>query len=163
MLGRKEHGFTLLEALISILVISFGLLGLAGALTLSMQNNASSALRSKAIALAYDMGDRMRANTGGFSNGDYNSLTGTPSDPGCISTGCTPTQLAQYDFWAWRQDLAAQLPGGVGVVCVDSTLESTATAAAPACDGIGQSVAVKVWWTDDKSGTPKLFSTLVRP
>lgn len=162
MLSRKEHGFTLLEALISILVISFGLLGLAGALTLSMQNNASSALRSKAIALAYDMGDRMRANTGGYSNGDYNSLTGTPSNPGCISAGCTPAQLAQYDFWAWRQDLAAQLPGGTGVVCLDSAPDD-GTIAAPACDGVGQSVAVKVWWTDDKTGTPKLFSMWVRP
>jgi type IV pilus assembly protein PilV len=162
VLGRKERGFTLLEALISILVISFGLLGLAGALTLSMQNNASSALRTKAIALAYDMGDRMRANTGGYGNGGYSNLTGTPSNPGCIATGCTPAQVAQYDFWAWRQDLTAQLPGGVGVVCLDSTPDD-GTSAAPACDGAGQTVAVKVWWTDDKTGSLKRFSTLVRP
>lgn len=162
MLRGPAQGFTLLEALITVLIIAFGLLGLAGALTLSMQNNASGVLRTKAIALAYDIGDRARANIGGFSTGAYANLTGTPSDPGCIASGCTPTQVAQYDYWAWRQDLSAALPNGTGVVCLDSTPED-GTPAAPACDGTGDSLAVKVWWTDDKSGQLKFFSALVRP
>lgn len=158
----RTRGFTLLEALITVLVISLGLLGLAGALTLSMQNNASSVMRTKAVALAYDMGDRIRANMAGFSTGAYSSLTGTPTNPGCAATGCTPAQMAQYDYWAWRQDLSSALPNGMGVVCLDSTPDD-GTETAPACDDIGESLAVKVWWTDDRSGQPKFFSAMVRP
>ncbi|MEO1767974.1 type IV pilus modification protein PilV [Thiobacter aerophilum] len=158
----RAGGFTLLEALITVLVISLGLLGLAGALTVSMQNNASSVLRTKAVAFAYDIGDRIRANMAGFTTGAYSNLTGVPSNPGCVATGCTPAQMAQYDYWAWRDDLASALPNGTGVVCIDSTPED-GSPDAPACDGVGESLAVKVWWTDDKSGQPKFFSALVRP
>src|ERR1700704_1087533 len=58
----STHGFTMLEVLISIVVIAFGLLGIAGLQAYAIKNNHSAALRSTATSLANDMIDRMKAN-----------------------------------------------------------------------------------------------------
>ena len=144
-------GFTLLEVLVAIIVISLGLLGLAGLQARGMQANHSSMLRTIATYQAYDMADRMRANIMGVNNGNYNNLSGTPADPGCVSTTCSPADMATTDLYQWNTDNAALLPAGQGVVCLDST-PNDGTSAAPACDGIGTIYAVKIWW-DDHSGT----------
>ena len=75
-------------------------------------------------------------------------------------TGCTPTQLAAADVGEWESEIAAQLPGATGVVCLDSTPDD-GTASAPQCDGAGNIIAVKLWWVD-KVGTPR-FVVSVRP
>ena len=71
---RATHGFTMLEVLVAILVVSLGLLGLAGLQTVGLRNNTSSAQRTIATQLAYDIADRMRGNYAGFLSGDYNYL-----------------------------------------------------------------------------------------
>src|SRR5664279_5546377 len=53
--------------------------------------------------------------------------------------------LLGYDMADWQTEIAAQLPAGVGVVCIDSTPDD-GTSAAPQCDGIGTVIAVKLWW-----------------
>jgi type IV pilus assembly protein PilV len=77
------------------------------------------------------MADRMRANRLGLDSGCYDSLgdSGTDSacfsegdtDPGCIESGCTPEQMAQYDSWQWNTDNARLLPEGVGTVSLKSS------------------------------------------
>ena len=69
-------------------------------------------------------------------------------------------QLAGADIAEWQAEIAAQLPTAVGVVCLDSTPED-GTAVAPQCDGTGNIIAVKLWWTD-KVGGPR-FVVAVRP
>jgi len=155
-------GFTLLEVLVAIVIISVGMLGLAGLQARGLQNNHSSLQRTLATYQAYDMADRMRANIVGVNDGNYNNLSGTPSDPGCISTGCTPAQLTDYDMRVWNLSNASLLPSGVGVVCLDST-PVDGTSGAPACDGAGTIFAIKLWWSDDRSGTPTRFVLSFRP
>ncbi len=112
---KRQDGFSMLEVLIAILVISFGLLGLAGLQAVGLKSNQTAYLRSIATQQAYDMADRMRANMTGVGAGSYNSIaTGVGSDPGCISSGCDSTQMAQYDRYAWNTSNAALLPGGGG-------------------------------------------------
>ena len=148
-----HSGFTLLEVLVAIIVISIGLLGLAGLQARGMQANHSSMLRTIATYQAYDMADRMRANIQGVNSGAYNSLSGTPSDPGCVSTGCTPATMATSDLYSWNTSNAVLLPSGQGVVCLDSTPDD-GTQSSPACDGLGTIYAIKIWWIDDHSGSP---------
>lgn len=161
-LSPHSGGFTLLEVLVSIFIISVGMLGLAGLQARGLQNNQSSLHRTLATYQAYDMADRMRANIVGVNNSNYNNLSGTPSDPGCISSGCTPAQLTDYDMRVWNLANAALLPSGVGVVCLDST-PVDGTSASPACDGTGTIFAIKLWWSDDHSGTPTQFVLSLRP
>jgi len=113
-----QRGFALIEVLTTILVVSFGLIGLAGLGVVGLKNNHMSYMRSIATQQAYDMSDRMRANMAGVNAGNYNSITGSATDPGCITNagGCTAAQLATYDQFAWNAANAALLPSGAGTV-----------------------------------------------
>jgi len=145
---RKQAGFTLVEVLIAVLVLSVGLLGLAALQTIGTRVNHSAHLRSVATQLGYDMFDRMRANQDGFQKGFYNLPSASSS--GCFSgTACTSEQVAKEDVFEWNAYLDDQLPEGEGVVCVDSTPEDGADASSPSCDGSGSSYAVKIWWVDE--------------
>ncbi len=112
----KSAGFTLLEVLIALFVLSVGLLGLASLQAQALRYNHNAYLRSVATQQAYDIADRVRANAVGLQNGAYDSITSDPGDPGCISSGCTPGQVAQFDAYEWYTTLATLLPGGTGSV-----------------------------------------------
>lgn len=159
---KRASGFTLLEVLIALVVLSIGLLGVAGLQLSGLRANHSSALRSQATYLAYDMADRMRANIQGVNAGNYNNLSGDPGDPGCVFSACTPALMAQTDLHEWNSANATNLPSGAGAVCLDSTPDD-GTPTSIACDGSGTAYAIKVWWNDDKSGTPKLFAVSFKP
>lgn len=162
----NTNGFAMLEVLISILVIAFGLLGLAGLQGTSIRNNHGAYLRSQATLYAYDIADRIRANRVGFDNGNYN--LGTAADtaachPSSSPTGCTPAEMAGYDLSTWNSMLA-QLPGGQGIVCIDSTVSATDTDtfAAPGCDGTGIQYVAKIWWNEAGTVTPP-FNVVFQP
>jgi type IV pilus assembly protein PilV len=131
----------MLEVLIAIVVISFGLLGLAGLQAVGLKNNQTAYLRAIATQQAYDMADRMRANRAGVyaasSVGSYDNITGVGSDPGCISTGCSTANMALYDQYAWNTANAALLPNGAGTVTgaggTPSTLYTIAVTWTEAC------------------------------
>ena len=80
-----QHGTTLIEVLIAVLVFSVGMLGLAGLQVTATINNHSTHLRSIATVQAYDIADRMRANMPAVNSGDYHQPTST-NTPGCLTT-----------------------------------------------------------------------------
>lgn len=157
---QRQRGYALMEALVAAAVASVGFIGAARMQTAGLKLNNSSDFRQKAVLLGYQMTDRIRANQTGFRAGNYdNPAVGSVT---CLTSasGCTPDKLAEADMTEWSADVGSQLPGGSGVVCVDST-PSDGTSAAPACDGVGNVLAVKLWWTDTVGATQ--FVTLVRP
>lgn len=102
---NKQQGFTLLEVLIALLVLSIGLLGLAALQTTGLRSNQMATMRTLATQIAYDMTDRMRANPGGVAAGQYVIATNsTPADP--------PVTMADNDLTEWR-DQVVRLPGGL--------------------------------------------------
>jgi len=115
---RRQRGFTLLEVLISMVVLSIGLLGLAGLQVTSLKNNNSSYQRSQANLLANEIIDRIRANRAGLELGYYDDLLGgTISYQACITSGCTTVQeIADYDAFLWSTEVADRLPLGTGSV-----------------------------------------------
>lgn len=134
----KQHGFTLVEILVAIIVLAFGLLGLAGLQLNSLKNNNSAYLRTQATLLAYDMLDRMRANQPGVANGDYDQLLETvPTDPGCIETGCSVSDIAETDAWEWTQIIGEVMPSGKGRVVGN---------------GEGSIFTITVMWDDNHTG-----------
>ncbi|HFE32669.1 MAG TPA: type IV pilus modification protein PilV [Gammaproteobacteria bacterium] len=114
---QRQAGFTLLEILIALIILSIGLLGLAGLQANSLKNNNSAYQRTQASLLANEMLDRIRANRQGLETGAYDAIDSTStSDPGCITSGCSNMQMAQYDAHDWSDRLANLLPSGQGTV-----------------------------------------------
>ncbi|MFC3193552.1 type IV pilus modification protein PilV [Marinicella sediminis] len=119
---RSEQGFTLLEVLIAVLVFSFGLLGIAGMMTISVRNNHNGYLRSQANFLAENMLDRMRANPTAVWNGWYNGTAVVTSTECSLTAPCTYQDLADQDISLWAQSLQVALPNGAGNVnCVNNS------------------------------------------
>lgn len=155
-----QRGFIMFEVLISVLVISVGFIGLAGMQVAGLAAANDSLFRSKAVYLSYQMADRVRANIPGAVAGNYNLLTGLGVDPGCVATNCSASQMATTDFAEWTAEVAALLPSGVGAICIDSTPDD-GTSTVVACDGVGNTLAVKVWWIE--GGVEHGFATAFRP
>jgi len=117
MVGN-HRGFTLLEVLIALLVLSIGLLGLAALQTLGLKFNHESYQRTQAVYQAYDMIDRIRANQTSKASYKNVALGSTPSLSGIdCSTGCNAGQLATYDINTWNTANAAVLRQGRGAIC----------------------------------------------
>jgi len=136
----KQHnaGFTMLEVLITMVILSIGLLGLAGMQANGLKNNHLAYVRSQATLQAYDMSDRMRSNMAGVEAGSYNSLSGDPSSnaPDCDTEACSPANMATYDYAKWDAALASNLPKGEGSVSVAAGI-----------------FTITVMWDDDQQGT----------
>jgi len=164
---RCQHGYILLEGLIVTALLAVGILTMAGLQKTGVTLSHSSLLRSKATILAYEMADRVRANMPAQANGSYNLLTGSASNPGCVTTGCTSTQIAQNDYFEWISELGVELPAGTGAICLTSTPD-IGTPASPACNGAGNIFAIKIWWTQKNENTggvagQAFFYTTFRP
>ena len=136
----NHHGFTLIEVLVTLLIMSVGLLGLAGMQLTSLKNTESAYQRSQAAQLAYDMLDRMRANKTGVTDTHYDSIDTTPpgSYTDCKTNVCTdPATMATFDDGDWHAQLASTLPLGTGSV---------------AGNGAGSVFTITVTWDDNRSG-----------
>ncbi len=115
-----SRGFSMLEVLITILILSLGLLGMAGLITTGMKSNATAHFRSIAIHQTQDIADRMRANLAGVRSGVYDNLTtAIPASNDCVAAGCDTTQMAVYDHAQWNTANANLLPNGRGTVVGD--------------------------------------------
>lgn len=141
-----SKGMTLLEVLVSLVLLAIGMLGLASMLLIANQSNNSSYARQQAIQTVYNIFDKIRANSQAAINGNYNisniGTNGTPatvSTPGvlCNTSSCTPAQLANFDTFVWLTQNVAQLPNGSG---------SISTALSPVAGNTV--VTVTVQWDD---------------
>ena len=112
-----QSGFSLIEVLVTMVILSFGLLGIAGLLVSGVSNASSSEAMAKASQLAADMADRIRANpVVGVSATSQYITTYADSPPS------SPTTIAMKDKKEWLEALAVQLPQGDGQIAVDSAL-----------------------------------------
>jgi type IV pilus assembly protein PilV len=118
-----QRGFSLLEVLIALLVLSIGLLGLAALQAAGLRSSHGAYLSSQATLLAYDMADRVRAadriDSGLLANYTYN---GDMAGYGC--EGLDPDAaiaMGGDDRDNWLNAVACYLPTGRGIVALDGT------------------------------------------
>jgi type IV pilus assembly protein PilV len=109
-----SRGLTLVEILIALLILSIGLLGLAGLQTMSLKFNTSAYYRTQATALAYDFADRMRANRQAALGDLYN--VGFESPPPACGAAALVGSVPEQDIAAWRAALACRIPQSTGEV-----------------------------------------------
>ena len=118
-LRPRQRGFSLIEVMVALMVLAIGLLGLAGLQTLGLKFNTQSYQRTQAVLNAYDIIDRIRANSGGMVAGRYDNIdvSYTPPTQDCMAATCTTTQMADYDIGQWKASLASLLTQGQGGMC----------------------------------------------
>jgi type IV pilus assembly protein PilV len=155
--NRLQRGFSLVEVLISIIVLSFGMLGMVGLQAASLQANRDSRLHSTAVRLGEEMGEMMRSNkatavlTTAAAN-PYLVSSLTASSPNCgfptSSAACaTAFAVAQRDVYEWLQRVNSELPGARVAICEDTTPYTSAGLPQWACSNSGGTMVVKIGWT----------------
>ncbi len=115
--SNRVQGFTLVEVLIALIIMSVGMLGIAGLYVHSMQAGRTSLFRHHAVTLAGDIADRIRANP--RAGGAY---TGAGANSNCVDGGidCTPAEMAANDAFLWGLQAADTLPFGTVVIVFDN-------------------------------------------
>ncbi len=142
---HKNKGFTLIEILVALLILTIGLLGIGGLQTKAQQYGRYSYLSTQATVFGHDILERARANPKGLLSGFYNKPN-NQQHASCYSlTGCSVQEMAENDMYEWHTKITSTLPGGGSVICLDST-PNDGTPAETACDGLGLIYAAKVWW-----------------
>ena len=115
---RSAGGMTLVEVLVTLVIISVGLLGLAALQLTSLKGTQEAYARSQASSLASFILDRMRANPNGFRTGGYSvALDGTG----------TAGTTAGNDLTVWQNEIDRLLPGGAANAAGSVVYDSLAT------------------------------------
>lgn len=156
-------GSTLVEVLVSLLLLAVGLLGASILQLASLRARHESALLSSAVQLAAGIAERMRANSVLMHGPDADNaylgvsyeaaLDGTApasgSGPACFgAAACSAAQLAQFDIAEWQQQLHAALPGARLHICRDvQAWDASAHGLHWACSGgKGAPIVIKLGW-----------------
>lgn len=114
---RAVRGSSLVEVLVALVVIAVGMLGIAALYVEGLRSGRTALTRTRAIVIATDMSDRIRANRAGgdsyIKGGTDAGTTNGNCDPG--GTGCTPAQMARHDIALWNT-LVTGLPNGSATI-----------------------------------------------
>lgn len=113
--SRRECGFSMLEVLVSLVLIAIALLGMAGLQFSALKLSKGAIFRTQAVLLSQEIAERIESNKIGATTGNYAvpTVSSTPATAGtnCVSTTCDSTQLAAFDLAVWQARIAATLPG----------------------------------------------------
>lgn len=131
--GRRQRGMSLIEIMVALVLLSFGLMGMLGLKMAGLKHTGHANARAAASIHATDILDRMRANPVRAAAGAY-TLALEDAAPSA------PADVAQVDLVQWRRGIAANLPGGSGSV------------SAVAADG---SVRVVLQWEERREADPQ--------
>lgn len=127
-MGGRMGGFTFIELLVAVLIVSIGLLGVAALQMTGLQNNHSANLRSQASLYSYEIIDSIRANRGNAANYDKDFGDLGEPEPGNGNTA------AEQDLNDWIANLRDQFPEGEAQIVT----------------GPGDRVRVSIRWLDDR-------------
>lgn len=161
--SSKLRGTTLIEVLVSIVILSIGLLGTAGLLVNSMRSVSEQGNTNGASIYARELGERMMANRNVAMTTTGNpylfdtSVSGTWPNAGslsCGSTFCTAADRATWDVAEWGKRVrtagstgSASIPGIKVKVCLDSLTAASGTATQWACTpGSNPLMVIKMAW-----------------
>ena len=168
--ATRSGGFSLVEVLVSIVVMTFGLLGMVGMQAAALKANREARIQSSAISLAKELADMIRGNKAigvvTINNpylGNFNSVPLAAASPSyCLSvrsgTTCADgTAIANSQMTEWLARVDAELPGARVTTCRDnSPYDSDGLPEWTCTSGADEVVVIKIGWTrgsTDKSKT----------
>lgn len=138
----RQSGASMLEVLVTLVIVAVALLGTAALQARAIQFNQSSQSRSQAVFLVGDLAERIEANKVGAGAGGYllSAQACTGATVTNCSTSCTSTDLATSDLSQWR-------------TAVDSTLPQSTCAVTRTVSGNTNTYTITVSWVDRRSDT----------
>lgn len=101
--SHRQDGFTLVEVLIALIVLSIGMLGIAALYLESLRASRQALVRTDAVNLASDIADRIRSNRAPANAYDCGGTCEANEGGNATAVG---------DLNAWRTQVETQLPGG---------------------------------------------------
>ena len=167
---NQPNGFSLIEVLVSIIILSFGLLGMVGLQATALQSNREARMQSSAGSLARELAEMMRGNkeiavlptsaTNPYL-GDFSSPLASATASYCLNVAtatpaCGPnntlvanTVIAQAQMTEWLSRVDSELPGARVSICVDGTPYDANGLPQWACNatGVQPNMFVKIGWT----------------
>lgn len=166
--GKSQLGFSLVESLVAIVVMAFGLLAVVGVQMEALRGNQQTAQTAIATSLVRDYQELLTAipsiAAGGgtatkiasINRNVYNTYGGAAECKGVGAT-CSNTQFADFHIREWINRVSQSLPGGQVSVCFDTSYKETAGAGAGLykweCDDAGDVMVVKIGWNVKLSRT----------
>jgi type IV pilus assembly protein PilV len=141
-----QNGFSLIEAMVSLVVMSVGMLGIAALYGQGLRAGSSAVYRTQAVTLVADMADRIRENR--IAAVAYNNA---PANHACDAGGgvnCSPTEMAEHDLFNWTARVTAVLPSGLGSVRFAA--------------GTPPSYTIQVQWEEPGLAAPATYQVVIR-
>jgi len=140
---KQQQGFTLLESLLALFVLSFGLLGVAGMHARSLQTGFVAAQRMAAVSKGEELLERIRSNRSGVA-----SYADGPNSGGCTigdgSVSCPPADMAADDLFIWEEEVTKVFyPATVETAVLVETINDAALDPA----GVVRKITVSIDWT----------------
>ena len=174
--ARHSAGFSLIEVLISIVVLSFGMLGMVGLQAAALQANREARMQSTATGLARELAEKMRGNhiISNLTTVANNPYLGTFTSPlaaaapnyclsvgqNCFNAGSTDTvnatTVANAEMTEWLARVDSALPGAQVSVCFDNAPFTSGGLPQWTCSNSGDVAIIKIGWT---RGTTKRSQT----
>lgn len=156
---KRVAGFSLIEVLVSLLLICVGVLGMVAMQSRNIQFTQSSSQRNTAAMLAGDLIEAIRSNRDAVLAPDgtvatasnyfkaANAVFPTTAVAACrTSSGCSSADMATDQLVLWSRQVQNALPTDAAllqssyVICVDST------PATDACDNTGSTIKIQIAW-----------------
>ena len=157
----SQRGFSMIEVLVTLLIIALALLGTAGLQAYSMRLNQGGQFRSQAVFLVADLAERMEANKTGATAGtnyaaNWDYATSGAYDTSVVNTACAvgqcaPDVLATFDKSQWQNAVAATLPQASWIVCVDADGDGVCDVGPVLSDPIAYTITIS--WVDRRTET----------
>ncbi len=145
--SQGSRGFTLLEVLVALVVISVGMLGIAVLYVEGLKAQRTSIFRTSAVNVVAEMADRIRANPTATV-----AYQGAAADNGCTNgvADCSAAQIAAEDLLVLNQNIANRLPAGANGTVVVTNL------------GIINQYVITVTWQEPGFPAAQAYSVTVQ-
>ncbi len=154
-----QRGFSLIEVLLALVVMSAGMLGLAFQQLEAAQMGSARQLQSRAVSLSNELIELIKANPDGWSG--YHKAPGAAfpvvaAVKNCsATTSCSVSELAMRELFVWQSKVSRMMPMITATqylnnfyVCHDQDPTDAAV-----CDGVGQQTVIQMTWDSFADGS----------
>ena len=155
MVMSSNQGFSLIEVLVSVFILTVGVIAASSLHLTALHTSQQSSLQTKAVHLAVELAESMRADL--FSLTEQVVMSAHDHDCASSTEACHAYTFSSDEIGVWRQRVAEELPGGQAQICQDaepwdSSREKLRWACASPPASTKGALVIKIGWRDKSEG-----------